>query len=69
MGPQLPVSAAELALGLSALFNGLQFYCLLNPQAVTNELIKNILTNLCARSSTSLPTQTIPIGTAIPVGN
>jgi hypothetical protein len=69
MGPPLPVSAAELALGLSALFDGLQFYCLSNPQAVTNELIKNILTNLCARSSTSLPTQIIPIGTIIPVGS
>ncbi|SAL74232.1 TetR family regulatory protein [Caballeronia udeis] len=52
MGPPLPLSAAELALGLSALFDGLQFYCLSNPQAGvnTNELIKNILTNLCARS-------------------
>lgn len=69
MGPPLSVSTAELALGLSALFNGLQFYCLSNPQAVTNELIRNILTNLCARSSTSLPTQTTPIGTVIPVGN
>ena len=62
IGPPLPVSAAELALGLSALFDGLQFYCLSNPQAVTNELIKNILTNLCARSSTSLPTQIVPVG-------
>jgi AcrR family transcriptional regulator len=49
VGTPLPMPAEELALGLSALIDGMQFYYSSDPQAVTEELTENVLAKFFAR--------------------
>jgi AcrR family transcriptional regulator len=49
VGTPLPMPAEELALGLSALIDGMQFYFSSDPQAVTEELTETVLAKFFAR--------------------
>jgi AcrR family transcriptional regulator len=49
VGTPLPMPAEELALGLSALIDGIQFYYSADPQGVTAEMTEAVLAKFFAR--------------------